>query len=303
MYYEKSYENCMKIVGLNPFAAKTEAIKYKRNKSILNVGHEQTFRTIQSAIDAANASDIISVDEGIYLENIVIKKPVLLVGKNKKNVIIDGKGAGSVISIENPGIIVSGFTIRNSGGNETQDVGIKIHSTSGGTIINNNIMNNGVGISISFSDGNRILYNDINSNHNFGVFIRSSQDNKIYSNNIQNNVFGISLNGGGRKTVIHSNNFIDNKEQAYDDGDGFNNWNDQIGNYWSDFNFSIDRYIIPGGHYKNLYPKDNHPLSNAIIIEFVPIDFSEPTRDNICILNKEVREAEKKDVLGIGRYG
>lgn len=301
MYYEKSYENCIKIAGWNPSAAKTEAIKYKRNKSILNVGQEQTYTTIQSAIDAANDKDIISVDEGTYFENIVLKKSVLLVGKNKNNTIIDGKGTDSVISIGNPGVIVSGFTIRNSGGNETQDVGIEIHSASGGIITNNIIINNGVGILISFSDGNEILYNDIYSNHKYGIFIKSKIGNEIYNNSIHNNGFGISLNGGGRNSVIYSNNFIDNKEQAYDDGDGFNSWSG--GNYWSDFNGSNDVYIIPGGHEKYMYPKDNHPLSNPIVIEYVPIDFSEPTRENICVLNKEVREANMKDVWGIRGYG
>lgn len=309
MYYEKSYENCIKIVGWNPSAAKAESIKYKRNKSILNVGQEQTYKTIQSAIDAANELDIISVDEGTYFENIVLKKPVLLVGKNKNNTIIDGKGRGSVININNVNsVIISGFTIQNSGGNETEDVGIKIYSANGIKIINNIIINNWIGISIIPKDNtiyqagevnNMVRYNDINFNHKYGIFIKWSANNEIYNNSIKNNEFGIFLKNAGHNNEILWNSLINNNEQAYDDGYR-NIWRY---NYWSDLNNSDNVYIIPGGHDKYNYPVDNFPLSNPIIIRYESIQFSEPIRDNICVLNKEIREAEKKDVLGIGRYG
>ncbi len=58
----------------------------------LNVGTGQVYSTIQSAIDAANTGDIVSVGEGTYAENIVVKKNgISVMGTNKEKTIIDAK--------------------------------------------------------------------------------------------------------------------------------------------------------------------------------------------------------------------
>lgn len=314
-YFKNSYEYCQKIAGWNPLAAKAEAIKHKKNKNVLNVGQERTYKTIQSAIDAAKEWDIISVDEGTYFENIVLKKNnILLVGINKNNTIIDGKGSGSVIDMSFAGgVIVSGFTIRNSGRSETDNVGmkfdssyvnkinagIKFNSSYSNIITNNIILNNAVGVSIYMSHENIVSGNDLESNNKYGVFILSSNQNEIYNNSIKNNKVGISANGASNNK-IHSNNFIGNMEQAYDDSI-HNSWSKpRSGNYWSDYNGSSDRYIIPGVNDKYISVSDPFPLSNAFIIKYEPIQISEPTPENICVLFEEVR---KKEIWRIGRYG
>ncbi len=239
----------------------------------LNVGQGQTYPTIQSAIDAAKTGDIISVAEGTYSENLVVKtNGISIIGKNKEKTIIDGKKTGSTIQIEQANNVkVSGFTIQNSGGSGQSDAGISLYRTNNNFIANVILVNNVVGISIYEGSNNNIVSgNEIKSNGKYGVFIFSSNDNKIYNNNIQKNKFGFY--GDSAKTNhIYSNNFIDNNDQAYDNS-GMNPWDDgKSGNYWSP-----NKGILGG---KNA--KDNFPLSKPVTIkeEVVPTPAEQKTQE------------------------
>ncbi len=225
----------------------------------LNVGQGQTYTTIQSAVDAANTGDVISVNEGTYSENLVIKENgISIIGKNKEKTIIDGKKTGSVVKIDGANNVkISGFTIQNSGGSGQSDGGVSLHSANNNMIVNLILMDNVMGITIySGSNSNVASGNDLKSNGKYGVFIFSSNDNKIYNNNIQNNEFGF-YGDGARTNSFYSNNFIDNKNQAYDNS-GMNSWDDgKSGNYWSP-----NKGILGG---KNA--KDNFPLSKPVTIK------------------------------------
>ncbi len=224
----------------------------------LNVGQGQTYATIQSAIDAANTGDVISVSEGTYIENVVVKKNgISIIGKNKEKTIIDGKKTGSVIRIDQANNVkVSGFTIQNSGGSGQADAGVTLYRANNNMVANLILVNNVVGISLySGSNSNIVSGNEVRSNGKYGIFVFSSNDNKIYNNNIQNNKFGF-YGDGARTNRIYSNNFIDNTDQAYDNS-GMNSWDDgKSGNYWS-------TYKILGG----ANAKDNYPLSRAVTIK------------------------------------
>ena len=81
------------------------------------------YPTIQAAINAAGAGDIIQVSPGVYTENITLSKPVSLVAEtfdqvdpSKNLVVLDGGGRAAVITIpaglsQMPAI--QGFVIRN----------------------------------------------------------------------------------------------------------------------------------------------------------------------------------------------
>ncbi len=230
----------------------------------LNVGQGQAYATIQSAIDAAQTGDIISVAEGTYAENLVVKtNGISITGLNREKTIIDGKKTGSVIKIDQANNVkVNGFTVQNSGGSGKEDAGISLYSANNNKITNVILMNNIVGISIySKSYSNIISGSDIKSNSNNGIFIYDSNDNSIDNNNIQSNKFGIYADSA-RNNHIYSNNFIDNTNQAYDNS-GLNSWDDgKSGNYWS------PKKDILGGK-----AKDNYPLSNAVSIkeEAIPV--------------------------------
>ncbi len=228
----------------------------------LNVGEGQAYATVQSAVNAASEGDVISVSEGTFSENIVVKKNgILLIGKSKEKTIIDGRKISSGVRIEANNVKVSGFTIQNSGGSSIEDAGVTLYRANNNVITNLILVNNVVGISIYSGSNNNIASgNEIKSNSNYGIFILSSNDNKIYNNNIQINKFGVYADSA-KTNRIYSNNFIDNKDNAYDNS-GLNSWDDgKSGNYWS--NYKGGAYIIPGG----ANAKDNYPLSKPVTIK------------------------------------
>jgi parallel beta-helix repeat protein len=232
----------------------------------LNVGTGQKYNTIQSAIDASHPGDVISVNEGLYYENLVVKmNNISIIGMSKEKTIIDSKKLGSAIKIDQTtNVKISGFTIQNSGGSGKSDAGVTIYSANNNTVTNTIIVNNVVGISIySESRSNVISGNDIRSNTNYGIFIYSSGDNKIYNNNIQSNKIGIYADSA-RANRIYSNNFIDNTDQQAYDNSGLNSWDDgSSGNFWNTHKTG-GAYTISGVP----KAKDNYPLSNAVTIKY-----------------------------------
>ncbi len=234
------------------------------NAATLNVGKGETYATIQSGIEAANTGDVISVSEGVYEENVILKKNgISIIGKNREKTVIDGKKTGTVVKIDQANNVkISGFTIRNSGGSGKEDAGVTIYSAKNNAVENNIFVDNIAGIAIySVSSNNIISGNDITSSANYGIFIYSSGDNEIRNNNIKNNKFGIYADSA-RTNKIYSNNLIDNTNQAFDNS-GLNSWDDgKSGNYWSDFKGS-GAYTITGDG----KARDNYPRSSAIVIK------------------------------------
>lgn len=231
----------------------------------LEVGPEQKYLTIQSAVDAANTGDVVSVNDGVYSENVLVRKSgISIIGKNKEKAIIDGKKASSGIKIDQASNVkVSGLTIRNSGGSGTSDAGVTIYSAKDNTISNMILINNIVGVSVYTQCNNNIISgNEIRSNINHGIFVYSSSGNKISNNNIQENKIGVYVDQS-KNNMIYANNFIDNKdEQGYDNGQ--NSWDDgKSGNYWKDHKTS-GGYIISGAP----KAKDNYPLSSPVAIKY-----------------------------------
>jgi len=218
-----------------------------------NVLHVPTdYPTIQNAINHANIGDIIYVHEGIYYENVIVNKSVLLFGEDPDLVIIDGNGTGNVITISAGNAIIMGFTIRNSGTN-VGDSGVCIGLSAGNVITNNKIMDNNNGIGLFTTSKNTISNNIISNNHE-GIFIQASIENMVLNNTISKNTNGLGLyfyshdnlisgntisnNSKGMiifssiDNLIYHNNFINNTIDAQVSSS--NTWSYKgEGNYWS----------------------------------------------------------------------
>lgn len=80
---------------------------------------------LQLKINKANDFDTLYVTEGIYVGNIHIQKPLVLIGVNQP--ILDGQFIGTVVMIESHHVTLTGFKIINSGKDLIEESsGIKI---------------------------------------------------------------------------------------------------------------------------------------------------------------------------------
>ncbi|RZN34964.1 MAG: hypothetical protein EF813_09390 [Methanosarcinales archaeon] len=66
---------------------------------------------IQDAVDGAEAGDTIYVHAGTYIENLVVRKSLALVGENRGATVIDGDGSADIIRVCADGCTIRGFTI------------------------------------------------------------------------------------------------------------------------------------------------------------------------------------------------
>ncbi len=119
-------------------------------QSTLDVCLGCTYETIQDAIDAADPEDTIRVAQGVYTENLVITKGIILEGGYEASgwtrdielyeTTIDGNRSDSVISVTSVSTVtIDGFTIR--GGYAERGGGIYLDGASV-TIRNNSIEDN-----------------------------------------------------------------------------------------------------------------------------------------------------------------
>lgn len=99
--------------------------------------------TIGAAVAAAAANDVVLVASGSYHEDVVIGKPLSLLGAGAENTIIDATGLLNGVNVDgfnHPGlahVIVSGFTVQNANAQ-----GIVVTNATDVTISNNDVTGN-----------------------------------------------------------------------------------------------------------------------------------------------------------------
>jgi len=120
------------------------------------------YTTIQEGVDAAETGQTVYVYPGVYYENIIITKPVVLTGENRDTTIIDGGKLSSVFQINSDQVTISGFTVQN--GMDPLDP------------------NAGYGILVSGSHST-VTNNIIKDNEVYGIYIAELYNNNFVSNN------------------------------------------------------------------------------------------------------------------------
>jgi parallel beta-helix repeat protein len=181
--------------------------------------------TIGAAVTAAAPNDTITVAKGTYREDVVISKPLSLIGAGSQNTTIDATGLSNGINIDghnHPGlshVSVSGFTVQNA-----NFEGILLTDSSFITVDNNHVTGNdkslsftasgptcpglppyfvmfqgfdcGEGIHLSGVDHSTIANNLVDKNAG-GILVSddtgSSHDNLISANTVQNNPFDCGI--------------------------------------------------------------------------------------------------------------
>ncbi len=108
-----------------------------------NLDTSLDYTSIQDAIDANETLNghTISVDEGIFYENVVLSKTLKLIGADEESTIIDGNRSGTVVDIVVDEVTISNFTFRNSGTYpySPPDTGLRLINASNCVLVNNTI--------------------------------------------------------------------------------------------------------------------------------------------------------------------
>ena len=199
----------------------------------------QDFPTIQEAINNAIDGMTIHVASNIYQENIIIDKPLKLIGEDVTKTIIDGGGIDKhVIRILADNVEISGFTIKDC---NIGFSGIRVYGNA--TAIHHNIISNCGGAIELYWTRNNLIFDNTLLGNNWGLYIDNSFDCVIDSNTIYENSYGIetglssidiiynaitdNINHGifeiqDSQMKIHSNNL------SFNGGDGIRMFSSQV---------------------------------------------------------------------------
>jgi parallel beta-helix repeat protein len=177
--------------------------------TVHNINTTFNYDTIQTAIDAQEtmARHKIIVDQGVYLENVVVNKAIMLIGSDKYSTVIDGNGTGIVVSITQDNVSLTGFTIKGGGSVNGVDAGVSLENTKNCSILNNIVRdNNFFGITILNSQGIQIAKNSIIGNKIWAVHLANSDNNTIEANNLEDNWGDVDIHSSSNYNKITENN-------------------------------------------------------------------------------------------------
>ncbi|MCK4444680.1 MAG: right-handed parallel beta-helix repeat-containing protein [Thermoplasmata archaeon] len=193
------------------------------------------YTTIQQAIDAAIPGDTVYVYSGTYYENVLIDRPLSLVGEDRSNTIIDGGGFWVVIRVDADGVSVGKFTVRNSGSG-MWDAGIEIHRSIGCTLWENTLTATKFGIYLNSTSGNTITENEVFSNIGYGIYLHHSDNNLLTNNSVFDHfLIGIRIFDSNRNTVTDNTAYNNSAAIAISSSDG----NIMSGNHLTDNGWGI----------------------------------------------------------------
>ncbi|MBS7621665.1 right-handed parallel beta-helix repeat-containing protein [Candidatus Bathyarchaeota archaeon] len=239
------------------------------------------YATIQEAVNAAEAGDIIYVKTGVYHEHVTVEKNNLtLIGESAEETIIDGDGEGTVLYIKANYTTVKNFTIRKSGlrpdsalfldhaynsfvwGNILQSyyAGIRIYGSSQCEIVSNYVKNGSVGVWVEESSMIIIRGNNITENED-GIRIYGSEKCTVFGNNLDSNgMYGVEIYQSSH-SILSGNSIINSAVgiRLYASShnkifhNNFINNTKQVGPIYQSFNNVWDDAYPSGGNYWSDY--------------------------------------------------
>ncbi|RLA74778.1 MAG: nitrous oxide reductase family maturation protein NosD [Epsilonproteobacteria bacterium] len=140
---------------------------------------------LQDAIDNAPAGSILKLPAGVYKGNIVIDKPITIIGK-EKGVIIDGGGKGTVIKVTGSYVTLKNLKIINSG---------ELHHQ--------------LDAAITLSNGKHCEVSDcVIDDCLFGIDAQMISNSIISNNTITSKHFDLGLRGDGLRLWYSHDNLI-----------------------------------------------------------------------------------------------
>ncbi len=152
---------------------------------------------LQRRLDALPRGATVVVDNGVYPGAIVIRGPLVVIGRG--NPVIDGQGKGSVVTIEGDGVVLRGFVIRNSGRQVTEEAAGVSASGRDHVIEDNTIEDVYFGIHLSGGAGHLVQRNRIIPGEHHGarpghaLNVWNTQNSRFIGNQISDARDGIYL--------------------------------------------------------------------------------------------------------------
>ena len=210
---------------------------------------------LQDAIDNAKEGAIIKLSAGVYEGNIVITKPLTIVGE-EEGVIIKGEGKETVITVLSSYVTIKNTTIINSGErHDTLDAAILVDKAKHCEISNN------------------IIKDTL-----FGIDLRQVQNSIISNNVVRSKNLPLGLRGDGIRlwystdNIIKGNHLIKSRDLVvwYSHGNVIEDNKGEYGRYSLHFMYA-GKNIVRNNHYKFnsvgiffMYSKDTIATGNSV---------------------------------------
>jgi nitrous oxidase accessory protein len=172
-------------------------------------------QSLQAAVDAAAAGDVLRLPAGEYAGPIVIRRPLTL--ESAAGAVIEGDGEASVIRVESPGVTIRGLTVTGSGLKlEEMDAAIFLTKEARGAVVEQNrIENNLVGVYVHGAAGALVRDNVITGRSDLrlneagnGVHVWNAPGAQVVGNDIRHGRDGIYVISS-RKNVFRGNRMRD----------------------------------------------------------------------------------------------
>lgn len=170
---------------------------------------QDSFVSIQEAINQAANGSTVQVPSGTYYERIVINKTIFLIGEDPANTIIDGSNLGTIVTITEDDVTIAGFTIQNSGWGWHRN-GIYVHHAGNCTIENNFLINNCQNIRLNYSWNSRVSENVVDGS-GYGIRLINSISCTATGNNVSNCIGGVHLQNA-TLCIVERNYFTQNDQ-------------------------------------------------------------------------------------------
>ena len=170
---------------------------------------------LQETINNAPIGSILKLSSGIYEGNIIISKPLTILGK-EENVIIKGTGKGTIITVTSSHVILKNLQIQNSGSRmENLDSAIELRHVKSCKVSHCKLTNSLYGINMNMVEDSIIENNYITSKTN-AISLRGDAlkiwyaQNNLIKNNIIDHTRDVTLTYA-HNNLIEGNTFLHNR--------------------------------------------------------------------------------------------
>lgn len=180
--------------GVNAIAYYTDPGLSSLYAPVTNTNSTSFYASIQAAIDAAGAGDVLAVGAGTFNESVTINKTLTLSGAGPGLTTLvgpAGDGKTATVQIAASNVVVSGFTITRTGNNPTdwnssglKSAGFALQGiTITGAVIRDNLIT-GMRTAIDINNsGGHVVRNNVISNNHTGLILRNQTDNLVVEEN------------------------------------------------------------------------------------------------------------------------